>query len=439
MNNKSFIQELSRRTGMTQDGVQKAVYSLVDAMNERLQEGGTVNIVNFGTFEVKKRLERVIVNPGTGQRMLVPPKLVLSFRPAAALKEWVNSPKAADGVTLPVKIADGDLPAADHRLSTALFVLVADGLLTDERLVKVRGLGTFKIVNIKDRESISVNTGERITIEGRGKVAFLPDNVIRDLVNKPFSQFDTVVLNDGVDFSGIDDTNDGQPVADEEKATDVPPVADGKETTEELPAADEQETVTVAEDDSGDSLPEEQSTDDDLPQDDEPSATVSHNVLWMALIVIVVAAAMFCLGYYVGMNHRLSPTDTVETGDDSTQVTAVPDTLPEPSHEDDSISTEPATGVDAGSGEETVEPQPAEDTPELARARNMVRLGAYTITGTQETVTVRRGQTMKRISKYYLGDGMECYLQVHNNCTEVTEGMTLNIPSLKVKGRKTKN
>ena len=87
MNNKQFIQELAQRTGYTQDDVQKMVYSMTDAMNEKFQEGDNVVMHNFGTFEVKKRLERVVVNPGTGQRMLVPPKLVLSFKPVASIKE----------------------------------------------------------------------------------------------------------------------------------------------------------------------------------------------------------------------------------------------------------------------------------------------------------------------------------------------------------------
>ena len=87
MNNKQFIQELAQRTGYTQDDVQKMVYTMTDAMNEKFQEGDNVVMHNFGTCEVKKRLERVVVNPGTGQRMLVPPKLVLSFKPVAAIKE----------------------------------------------------------------------------------------------------------------------------------------------------------------------------------------------------------------------------------------------------------------------------------------------------------------------------------------------------------------
>jgi nucleoid DNA-binding protein len=87
MNNKNFIQELARRTGYTNAETQRMVSSFVSAMGDSFQEGESVVINNLGTFEVKKRLERIIVNPTTHQRLLVPPKLVLGFKPIAAIKE----------------------------------------------------------------------------------------------------------------------------------------------------------------------------------------------------------------------------------------------------------------------------------------------------------------------------------------------------------------
>jgi len=87
---------------------------------------------------------------------------------------------------------------------TAMFKVVSEGLKED-KLVKIKGLGTFKLTKVSARESVDVNTGERIVIEGREKISFTPDNYMRDLVNSPFSQFETVVLSDGVDFSAIDE------------------------------------------------------------------------------------------------------------------------------------------------------------------------------------------------------------------------------------------
>lgn len=87
---------------------------------------------------------------------------------------------------------------------SVMFKVVNEGLRED-KLVKIKGLGTFKLTKVSARESVDVNTGERIVIEGRDKILFTPDNYMRDLVNSPFAQFETVVLNDGVDFSAIDE------------------------------------------------------------------------------------------------------------------------------------------------------------------------------------------------------------------------------------------
>lgn len=81
---------------------------------------------------------------------------------------------------------------------------VANGVLQADKQLKIRWLGTFKVTSVKDRESVDVNTGERIVIGGRDKITFTPDNILKEIVNKPFAQFETVVVNDGVDFSEID-------------------------------------------------------------------------------------------------------------------------------------------------------------------------------------------------------------------------------------------
>lgn len=90
MNNKDFIAELAQRTGFSAEDTQKYVNSIVEAMGDHFQESDSVLIPTFGTFEVKKKLERVMVNPTTGQRMLVPPKLVLGFKPNATWKDKIK-------------------------------------------------------------------------------------------------------------------------------------------------------------------------------------------------------------------------------------------------------------------------------------------------------------------------------------------------------------
>lgn len=91
MNNKDFIAELAQRTGYSAEDTQRFVNSIVETMGDHFQESDNVVIPSFGSFEVKKKLERVMVNPSTGQRMLVPPKLVLNFKPHVSWKERLKS------------------------------------------------------------------------------------------------------------------------------------------------------------------------------------------------------------------------------------------------------------------------------------------------------------------------------------------------------------
>jgi len=91
VNNKQFISELAQRMGFTAQDTQKMVYQLVEAMGDSFQEGDSVAIQNFGNFEVKKKLERIMVNPTTGQRMLVPPKLTLNFRISPTWKDQLKN------------------------------------------------------------------------------------------------------------------------------------------------------------------------------------------------------------------------------------------------------------------------------------------------------------------------------------------------------------
>lgn len=111
---------------------------------------------------------------------------------------------------------------------------VANDALQQDKIVKMKWLGTFKVQSVKDRESIDVNTGERILIEGRDKISFTPDSVLKEIVNKPFAQFETVVVNDGVDFSAIDEKFAKMEA--EEKATDGSSAQEVGETVNEAEA-----------------------------------------------------------------------------------------------------------------------------------------------------------------------------------------------------------
>lgn len=109
---------------------------------------------------------------------------------------------------------------------------VADEGLHEDKLLKIKWLGTFKVTPVKDRESVDVNTGERIVIEGRDKISFTPDNILKEIVNKPFAQFETVVVNDGVDFSDIDEKFSLQAVPAKPIAAEMPSTIGEQKTAE---------------------------------------------------------------------------------------------------------------------------------------------------------------------------------------------------------------
>ena len=124
--------------------------------------------------------------------------------------------------------------AAKHHISQreaerflTRMVEVMNNALRYEKQLKIKGLGTFKVASVSARESVNIHTGERIVIEGREKISFTPDAVMRDWVNRPFAQFETVVVNDGVDFDDIDRKYQNEMSAVEENAESESSETDG--------------------------------------------------------------------------------------------------------------------------------------------------------------------------------------------------------------------
>ena len=149
-----------------------------------------------------------------------------------------------------------------------MFDVVNEGLQADKQ-VKMKWLGTFKVTSVKDRESVDVNTGERIVIEGRDKISFTPDTILKEIINKPFAQFETVVVNDGVEFDEIDrkfeaeellaenrqmneeeeipEPLDGSEASDDtSEATDISEISDTSETSDVIDFLEETDTPSVS-------------------------------------------------------------------------------------------------------------------------------------------------------------------------------------------------
>ena len=164
--------------------------------------------------------------------------------------------------------------AEAERFIATMFDVAGAGIQED-KLLKMKWLGTFKITSVKDRESVDVNTGERILIEGRDKISFTPDNILKEIINKPFAQFETVVVNDGVDFSDIDEK-----FANMEREEELQLLKEQERHDEEVVQEEQnaelqsQESLSGAElqsqdDGQKDELPQEKLLNEDLAQEDK--------------------------------------------------------------------------------------------------------------------------------------------------------------------------
>jgi len=368
---------------------------------------------------------------------------------------------------------------------SAFFDLINDGLRQD-KMVKIKGLGTFKVVDVKDRESVNINTGERVIIEGHGKITFVPDSIMRDLVNKPFAPFETVVLNEGVDIDQLNsvqmsDFTDENISVDEEtidegEVTDtsvdnaeeevstlssIATVSSGKITGEENKTEtssietikpDVKPEIEISKEEKAAVLPVADEEDIHLENDDKKMGEKKEPTrfrlnLWLFMFgLLFIGGVALIAGYYWGHNADKTVSETVRLSVPKNQA-KLNNQLVKPVKKSDTenikpkdsvIKPDPADEIETVSVKAVVEE--AQDKEQsiyekkiLKKAEAQVRTGAYRIIGTSQTVSVRKGETMKRLSKFYLGDGMECYVQVHNGIAEIKEGMKVNIPKLKLK------
>ena len=297
----------------------------------------------------------------------------------------------------------------------AIVETIQEGIIND-KMVKIKGLGTFKVVDIDARESVNVNTGERVIIDGHQKLSFTPDNTMKELVNKPFSQFETVILNEGVQF---DDMEKEDKITEEESDKDIIT----EEQTEEQPEDEIEEE------------PEEEP--DEEP--DEPGQTVLNrgNYWWAWLLLALVACVIsFAGGYLMGSKIDSRAVDEANEQTDTLVVAApvvnkpIADTI-----HIDTLNVEASVVNESATKEPAVkEPEPEWKKYEAMDGR--VRTGAYNIIGDDYTIQARSGDSMKRIAKRTLGEGMECYIEVYNNLTATStlkEGQDIKIPKLRLK------
>ena len=451
----------------------------------------------------------------------------------------------------------------------AMFDVVNEELDDTDSSVKIKGFGTFKVSAVSARASVDVNTGERIIIDGRNKISFTPEVLLRDRVNRPFVQFETVVLNDGVDFSEIDDEMDElsdsvietepqgvqlSPTAPTDQPTDqsanqptpteqpqgvqLSPTAPTNQLTDQSanqstpteqpqgvqssptaptnqltdqsanqptpteqpqgvqlsptaptdqptnqpsPSEPASKVVNTEEhrdmarrlmapksepiDDDNNKADEEKSANDIDESDDEgiviggckQRSPRMMYVLTIASFVILVSIGIGMYFLYQRIEEKNHVIDRLETrlyAQQDTVVAVEPqcvvsDTIASndalkaaDAHTAENIKKEKKDSVRASNSKAAtgstavMSAAPTATTPSDYNYDVRVRTGAYIIVGVAKVVTVQPGQSLASISKAHLGEGMECYVEVLNNCHTVKAGDKLKIPEVKLKPRK---
>ena len=348
---------------------------------------------------------------------------------------------------------------------------IQDGVNND-KLVKIKGLGTFKVIDVDARESVNVNTGERVTIDSHQKLTFTPDAAMKELVNKPFSQFETVVLNDGVEFDDEPEVEEPaiaeetpEPVVEptpepepepvvvpepEPEPTIVPepePVVVPEPEPEPVIVPEPEPEPVVVPEPEPEPMPEPEPEADPAPVEEEVAEEAEENSAsywWLWLLIAIIACVIsFAGGYLYGRHLEMQELFAEDAPADTAAVQAAPVVEVKDTAKVDTMQVKPEAEEQAEVKEpEVKQPEPEvkqpEPEPEWKKYEAMdvrVRTGAYGIVGTDRMEKVRPGDTMKRIARRTLGEGMECYIEVYNNMTtsDLKEGQEVKIPQLKLK------
>ena len=311
------------------------------------------------------------------------------------------------------------MAVADDFLQNVVEV-INDGLLQD-RIVKIKGFGTFKLQEVKERSSVNVNTGERVVIAAHDKITFTPDAVMRDMVNKPFAHFETVI---------VDGNETPAPKKEEVKKEEPKPVEEPKKE-EVKPVEEPKKEEPKKEEPKKVEEPQKEEPKKEEPKvevKEEPATEESSSKL-KYVVAGVICAVVLCVAGYFASNK----------GGEAQQPQKVE--VAKTQQEEAAKKAQAETQAQAQQAETQAQAQAqqaqAEDFDKYNKDAR-VKYGAYSIVGVDTIVTVYKGQTLKGISKAYLGPGMECYVEAFNETKEVKAGDKVRIPKLKVKKRSKK-
>ena len=350
------------------------------------------------------------------------------------------------------------LSAADGATFVDTFFAIISDELKKGNQVKIKGLGTFKVQRVKPRESVNVNTGERVLIEGHDKVSFTPDAAMKELVNKPFSQFETVVINDGVDTKELEKIPTEEENANSNSSEDVPNVVEEKGqpeiekeekvseiedrkdelVTEQIPdtpnakvekLVDNKPNIEKVETEQPKSEPKQDkdNTKEDLESSDSNIESYVDNkensILKLVAVIAIIVIA--CLGVVLwikfGGINLSKPTGKVATQQVESPKKKV-DNAAKVIQEDNKRDT-------------TIIKKVEKRDDSYAEMNNdaRIRYGAYNIVGVERVIVLRKGQTMASISRKTLGADMIGYFQVLNGRNSMKAGDTLKIPRVELR------
>lgn len=362
-------------------------------------------------------------------------------------------------------------PKEAEEFVKTFFAVIEEGLEQD-KYVKIKGLGTFKLIGVESRGSIDVNTGERIEIQGHTKVSFTPDSALKELINRPFGHFETVILNENtvledtpIEKAGEDELEDvsiGQNVADEsDTISEIPsepasPLIESVIATEKV--ATEEDADKQQEEESKISTTEEtlknsqqkEDTDEGVLQQTDIKENKDNGLKWfmiaLACVFLVCAGIVFYL-YYPDLQEESIPVSSEEEYTYPTVTMGLQhDSIQEDSlkrTEDTLRIPQPTIVEENPASKQQVENKVVPEEPQKVVKKTTVKSQPvnpdsvnYEIVGTETTYTVKEGETLTRISlRFYGTKALWPYIVKHNadvlkNPNNVTSGTTLKIPKL---------
>ena len=335
--------------------------------------------------------------------------------------------------------------------------------VADDKIVKIKGLGTFKLVEVLDRESVNINTGSRIVIPGHTKLSFTPDTSLKDLVNKPFADFQTVIINEGTSLE-------------EMERTPVEPSPDMTEEEEkaELPAEEEEKAELPAEEEAGHTIEEEKESEEEHAKENEsesvcevakssaqvsPLVEVNETVQLRAMTTaekwaLTLGVALLCIAsYFVGYYRLFGSFGDATPAEDAWQnefaaddiadtMSVYEDTTLLPVADEDTVLSLPAD-------EDTVQTLPAQEEArsvapassyspktDVAPQPKLDPAKTYRITGTRKTHIMKSGDYLTKIALQEYGHkDFARYIIDHNNFRDpdnVPIGAEVKLPELKL-------